>query len=61
MLMVNIISQLLKINSSEKVNPKIIPIDKIETNISEIILKDYFICSMNLGLIIINVKMVKIK
>ena len=50
-LMVNTTSQLIKINISEKINPRDIPLNKNEENLSEILLKDDFIRSMNWGLI----------
>ena len=53
-LMVNTTSQLISINIAEKINPKSIPLDKNEKNLSEIILKDDFIRSMNWGLLKIN-------
>ena len=55
-LMVNTTSQLLNINLSEKISPKKIPLDKNENKISEIILKDDFIRSMNWGLLKIKSK-----
>ena len=54
MLMVNKTAQLININISEKINNRQIPLDKNENNLSEIILNDDFIRSMNWGLI--NVK-----
>ena len=51
MLMVNTTSQLININLKEKINKKEIPLNKSENNLSEIILKDDFIRSMNWGLI----------
>ena len=56
MLMVNTTSQLLNINLLENISPKKIPLDKNENNISEIILKDDFIRSMNWGLLKIKNK-----
>ena len=55
-LMVNTTSQLIKININNKINPREIPLDKNEQNLSEIILKDDFIRSMNWGLIEIKCK-----
>ena len=55
-LMVNTTSQLISINIAEKINPKSIPLDKNEKNLSEIILKDDFIRSMNWGLLNIKCK-----
>ena len=49
--MVNTTSQLIKINIAEKINPREIPLNKNENNLSEILLKDDFIRSMNWGLI----------
>jgi len=54
MLMVNKTAQLININISEKINNRQIPLDKNENNLSEILLNDDFIRSMNWGLI--NVK-----
>ena len=50
-LMVNTTSQLININIKEKICPKEIPLNKDEKNLSDIILKDDFIRSMNWGLI----------
>jgi hypothetical protein len=55
-LMVNTTSQLININIKEKINPREIPLNKNENNLSEIILKDDFIRSMNWGLIEIRCK-----
>ena len=55
-LMVNTIAQLIKINIDKKINPREIPLDKNESNLSEIILKDDFIRSMNWGLVEIKCK-----
>ena len=55
-LMVNTTSQLIKINIKEKINPREISLDKNEDNLSEIILKDDFIRSMNWGLIEVKCK-----
>jgi len=51
MLMVNKTAQLININISEKINNRQIPLDKNENNLSEILLNDDFIRSMNWGLI----------
>lgn len=51
MLMVNKTTQLININISEKINNRQIPLDKNENNVSEILLNDDFIHSMNWGLI----------
>ena len=55
-LMVNTTSQLTKINISEKISPREIPLDKSENNLNEILLKDDFIRSMNWGLIEVKCK-----
>ena len=55
-LMVNTTAQLMTINISEKINPRKIPLNKNENNLSEIILKDDFIRSMAWGLISIKCK-----
>ena len=60
-LMVNTTSQLIKINIAEKINPREIPLNKNENNLSEILLKDDFIRSMNWGLIEVICKNQKIK
>ena len=72
MLMVNNSTQLLKINIAEKISPRKIPLNENVQNLSEIIIKDNFIPSMNWGLtkvkctdgnnkiIIVNVNGIKI-
>ena len=55
-LMVNTTAQLIKININAEINPREIPLDKNEVNLSEIILKDDFIRSMNWALIEIKCK-----
>ena len=55
-LMVNTTAQLIKINIDKKIEPREIPLDKDELNLSEIILKDDFIRSMNWALIEIKCK-----
>ena len=55
-LMVNTTSQLIKINIAEKINSRKIPLNKSENNLSEILLKDDFIRSMNWGLIEVTCK-----
>ena len=55
-LMVNTTAQLIKININAEINPREIPLDKNEFNLSEIILKDDFIRSMNWALIEIKCK-----
>ena len=55
-LMVNTTSQLINININTKINNREIPLNKNEPNLSEIILKDDFIRSMNWGLIEIKCK-----
>ena len=55
-LMVNTTSQLIKINISEKISPREIPLNKKEDNLNEILVKDDFIRSMNWGLIEVKCK-----
>ena len=55
-LMVNTTAQLIKIKIDKKIEPREIPLDKDELNLSEIILKDDFIRSMNWALIEIKCK-----
>jgi len=56
LLMINKTAQLLYINISEKINNKIIPLDKKVDNLCEVILKDDFIRCMNWGLIRVKCK-----
>ena len=56
MLIVNASKQLININFSDKIYPNKIKLDKNETNLSQIIIKDDFIRSLSWGLISIKCK-----
>ena len=55
-LIVNATGQLINISISEKVYPKIIPLNKNEINLNQIVIKDDFIRSLSWGIISIKCK-----